>query len=160
VWIENPETGAEIAGAVTLVADRAGTNGAPPDRIYVEVEPEELPDELIGQNVKVTIPVSTTEGEVLAVPAAALSARADGSTIVQVDDDGVLRTVEVTAGLAAEGLVSVEPASGELSEGDLVVVGREDGDVGDAVPAGPEPDAQEEAPVEDEARAAGTAEGS
>jgi multidrug efflux pump subunit AcrA (membrane-fusion protein) len=63
---------------------------------------------------------------VLAVPAAALSATANGSTIVQVeDDDGALRTVTVQTGLAAGGLVEVTPVEGELAEGDWVVVGRE-----------------------------------
>lgn len=128
VSIENPESESEIPGVVSLVADRTGTNGVPEDRIYVEIAPEEIPEEIIGQNVRVTIPVSSTGGEVLAVPAAALSATADGSSIVQVEEsDGTLRTVTVEAGLAAEGLVEVEPTDGTLTEGDLVVVGLEQG---------------------------------
>ncbi|HZI36861.1 MAG TPA: hypothetical protein VFF24_01045, partial [Acidimicrobiia bacterium] len=82
-------------------------------------------------NVRVTIPVSSTGGAVLAVPAAALSATADGSTIVQVEeDDGALRTVTVEPGLAAGGLVEVTPVEGQLAEGDLVVVGLEQGSAG------------------------------
>jgi multidrug efflux pump subunit AcrA (membrane-fusion protein) len=74
----------------------------------------------------VTIPVSSTGGEVLAVPAAALSATANGSTILQVEDeDGTLRTVTVQPGLAAGGLVEVTAVDGQLAEGDWVVVGRE-----------------------------------
>jgi multidrug efflux pump subunit AcrA (membrane-fusion protein) len=130
VEIENPETGAAIPGVITSKADRAGTNGLASDRLYIEISPAEIPEEMIGSNVRVTIPVSSTGGEVLAVPAAALSATADGSTILQVEDpDGTLRTVKVEPGLAAEGLVEVTPLEGELMEGDQVVVGRVDGSI-------------------------------
>lgn len=126
VEIENPETGGTIPGVIALKADRAGTDGVQPDRIYLEITPAELPPEIIGTNVRVTIPVSSTGGEVLAVPAAALSATANGSTILQVEDeDGTLRTVTVQPGLAAGGLVEVTPIDGQLEEGDWVVVGRE-----------------------------------
>jgi peptidoglycan hydrolase-like protein with peptidoglycan-binding domain len=144
--IENPEGDTNVAGVILSVADRPGTNGVASDRVYVEIEPEELPEELIGQNVRVVIPVSSTGGEVLAVPAAALYATADGSTRVEVEDaDGTLRTVTVETGLAAGGLVEIDPVDGEVSEGDLVVVGRADG----SPPGGedaedPEEDAEEE----------------
>ncbi|HVR80239.1 MAG TPA: hypothetical protein VMS99_17845 [Acidimicrobiia bacterium] len=126
VEIENPETGESIIGVISQKADRAGTDGVAQDRIYLEITPSELPEEIIGANVRVTIPVSSTGGEVLAVPAAALSATANGSTILQVEDgDRTLRTVTVEAGLAAGGLVEVSAIDGQLAEGDLVVVGRE-----------------------------------
>jgi len=125
VEIENPETGGVIPGVVGFKADRAGTDGVQPDRVYLEITPAELPPEIIGTNVRVTIPVSSTGGEVLAVPAAALSATATGDTILQVEEEAVLRTVTVEPGLAAGGLVEVTPIDGELAEGDWVVVGRE-----------------------------------
>jgi multidrug efflux pump subunit AcrA (membrane-fusion protein) len=126
VQIENPETGGVIPGVIAFKADRAGTDGVQPDRIYLEITPAELPPEIIGTNVRVTIPVSSTGGEVLAVPAAALSATATGATILQVEEEaGTLRTVTVEPGLAAGGLVEVTPLDGELQEGDWVVVGRE-----------------------------------
>ena len=126
VEIENPETGESISGVISEKADRAGTNGVPQDRIYLEITPSELPDEIIGANVRVTIPVSSTGGEVLAVPAAALSATANGSTILQVENgDNTLTTVTVETGLAAGGLVEVKPTGGDLAVGDLVVVGLE-----------------------------------
>jgi multidrug efflux pump subunit AcrA (membrane-fusion protein) len=126
VEIENPESGEAITGVITDKADRAGTDGVAPDRIYLEIAPSELPQEIVGANVKVTIPVSSTGGEVLAVPAAALSATANGSTIIEVEnEDGTLRTVRVEPGLAAGGLVEVTPIEGVLGVGDLVVVGRE-----------------------------------
>ena len=126
VEIENPETGESITGVISEKADRAGSDGVAPDRIYLEITPSELPEEIVGANVRVTIPVSSTGGAVLAVPAAALSATANGSTILQVEnEDRTLRTVTVEAGLAAGGLVEVTAIEGELAEGDLVVVGRE-----------------------------------
>ncbi len=128
VQIENPETGGEILGVIGEKADRPGTNGVAQDRVYLEITPSELPEAIIGANVRVTIPVSSTGGEVLAVPAAALSATANGSTILQVEgEDRALRTVTVEPGLAAGGLVEVTPIEGDLAEGDWVVVGREDG---------------------------------
>ncbi|MGH8872739.1 MAG: peptidoglycan-binding protein [Acidimicrobiia bacterium] len=131
VEIEHPETGEAIPGVISQKADRPGTDGVAPDRIYLEITPAELPQEIIGTNVKVTIPVSSTGGEVLAVPAAALSATANGSTILQVEDeDGALRTVTVEPGLAAGGLVEVTPIEGVLDEGDWVVVGHEGSSTG------------------------------
>ena len=128
VQIENPEDdSAFVSGTIAIVADQPGTNGVAADRVYVEVEPEEIPEELIGQNLRLTIPVSTTGGEVLAVPAAALYATADGSTKVEIEEDGSLRTVTVETGLAAGGLVEISPVDDEIAEGDLAVVGRADG---------------------------------
>jgi multidrug efflux pump subunit AcrA (membrane-fusion protein) len=136
VEIENPETGESISGVISEKADRAGTSGVPPDRIYLEITPSELPAEIIGANVRVTIPVSSTGGEVLAVPAAALSATANGSTILQVEGENqTLTTVTVETGLAAGGLVEVTPIGGELVEGDLVVVGREGSSTGSDEPS-------------------------
>ncbi len=141
VEIENPETGGVIPGVISFKADRAGTDSVQPDRIYLEITPAEIPPEIVGTNVRVTIPVSSTGGEVLAVPAAALSATANGSTIVQVEGEGnELRTVTVRPGLAAGGLVEVTPLEGELDEGDWVVVGREGNDTA----SGEEPDAESE----------------
>lgn len=127
VQIENPETGVPVPGVIAEVADEPGTRNVGADRYYVEITPEDLPDELIGMNLRVVIPVSSTGGAVLAVPAAALSATADGSTIIEVEnDDGTLRTVTVETGLAADGLVEITPVDGEVEQGDQVVIGRAD----------------------------------
>ena len=127
--IEDPLLTDPLVGEIRLVADRAGTRNVANDRHYLEVTAEGIPDELIGANVKVVIPVGGTDGEVLAVPAAALSATADGSTRVEVEQpDGSTRFVVVDPGLAASGLVEVTPLDGELQEGDLVVVGVASGE--------------------------------
>ncbi|WP_432515413.1 efflux RND transporter periplasmic adaptor subunit [Kineococcus sp. SYSU DK001] len=104
-------------------------------RWTVELTPDPLTpeqvSELQGSNLRVSVPVGATQGPVLAVPLAALSAGSGGENRVEVVDgdprdgeDAETRLVVVETGLAAEGAVEVRPLEGELSEGDLVVVGR------------------------------------
>lgn len=85
-----------------------------------DLTPEEI-TALQGSNVRVSIPVSSTDDAVLAVPLAALTAGPGGESRVEVlGADGETTLVEVTTGLAAGGYVEV---NGDLGEGDLVVVG-------------------------------------
>ena len=133
VRIEEPDLGVRIDGTVSRIADKpgttppdlAGTTPVDPARTYLEVLPKAAPPSLVGTSVKLSIAVESTKGKVLAVPVAALSVAADGSSRVQVDlGAGKTRFVTVVAGLAAQGFVKVSPtAKGKLSEGDLVVVG-------------------------------------
>lgn len=93
------------------------------------LSPEQI-EQLRGTNVKVSVAVGATEGAVLSVPLAALSAGSGGESRVEVVDGdprdaaAPTRLVVVTTGLAAEGAVEVVPVDGALDEGDLVVVGR------------------------------------
>lgn len=124
VLIEDPINDTDIEAVISRKALRAGTNGVASDRVYLELESASIPTELVGANVKVTIPLSTTGGEVLAVPAAALTASADGSVRVEIDNrDGTTRFVVVESGLSTGGLVEITPLDGEVARGDLVVVG-------------------------------------
>ena len=124
VVIEDRINDTDIAAVIGRKALRAGTNGVATDRVYIELESSSIPPELVGSNVKITIPLSTTGGEVLAVPAAALSATADESVRVEIDNgDGTTRFVTVEAGLSTGGLVEITPIDGEIVSGDLVVVG-------------------------------------
>ena len=128
--IVNPELAITASGQVTQIADTPGTNGVDPQRFYLEVTPTDAPAALVGTSVVLTITVSSTEGEVLAVPVAALSVAADGTSRVEVQkDDGTTRFVTVTPGLTAKGLVAVVPA-GPLAAGDLVIVGLGAGSTG------------------------------
>lgn len=124
--------GSEVAGTVESVgADVAGPDGeaADPNRKRVVVVPGDLTEDqrmmLQGANVRVEIPVSSTEGDVLAVPVAALTAGPGGEARVEVLDDGETqpRLVTVETGLAAGGYVEVTPVDGSLEVGDQVVVG-------------------------------------
>ncbi|NNL47048.1 MAG: hypothetical protein HKO76_01620 [Acidimicrobiia bacterium] len=129
VEIENRDTGETIDGVLSLVADESGTNGVDASRYYFEVEPinatEEQFDNLRNVSVRLTIPVISSGGRVLAVPLAALSLAADGDSIVEVENpDGTTRFVKVDVGLTTEGTAEVSPIDGDLAEGDQVVVGR------------------------------------
>ena len=87
-----------------------------------ELTPEQIAS-LQGSNVRVRVPVSSTDGEVLAVPLAALTAGPGGESRVEVVKDGASSLVEVTTGLAASGFVEITGSKDPLEAGDLVVVG-------------------------------------
>lgn len=87
-----------------------------------ELTPEQL-SALQGSNVRVRVPVSSTDGEVLAVPLAALTAGPGGESRVELVEDGQSRLVEVTTGLAASGFVEITGSKEPIEAGDLVVVG-------------------------------------
>lgn len=128
VVIDDAGTGIEIQGVIAELADNPGTNGQPDSRYYFEVLPNDTFDSEAVVNVgnfRMTIPIERTEGEVLSVPIAALSAGADGSSRVEVArDDGTTELVEVIVGLEAEGFVEVEPVGQNLEPGkDRVVIG-------------------------------------
>ena len=128
--IEDPSLTDPIPGAIRLLENRPGTRNVAGDRHYMEITAvEDIPDDLVGKNVRIVIPVGGTEGEVWAVPAAALSATADGAVRIEIaQDDGSTRFVEVNPGLAAQGLVEITPLNGEIQEGDQVVVGVASGE--------------------------------
>jgi hypothetical protein len=95
-------------------------------------DPSTLQD-FIGYPVRLTITVSSTEGEVLAVPVAALSVGPDGEPRVEVerssgDGPDAVEMVTVQLGLSADGYAEISPVGGaSLSEGDRVVVGTDTG---------------------------------
>ena len=128
VTLRAPDLGVDGTGTVTHVAATPGTNGVDPQRFYMEVTPNNVGASLVGASVVQTIAVESTEGEVLAVPVAAVSAGADGVARVEVQGrNGEVRPVIVTPGLSAKGLVAVTPVGGDLVPGDLVVVGQSGG---------------------------------
>ena len=121
----------EIPATVTAVGgdeQPEGDSEATAGRTQVVVSPGELTEQqrtaLQGANVRVAIPVSSTGGEVLAVPLAALTAGPGGEARVEVLDGDVTTLVEVTTGLAADGFVEVTAVDGALAENDRVVVGQ------------------------------------
>ncbi|WP_235522298.1 peptidoglycan-binding protein [Cellulomonas sp. Root137] len=83
---------------------------------------------LQNTNVRVRVPVSSTQGEVLAVPLAALTAGPGGESRVELAGAGgkASSLVTVTTGLAADGYVEISSAESPLVAGDLVVVGVAD----------------------------------
>ena len=126
--IDDPLLSEPLVGQIRLVADRPGTQNVSNDRHYIEIVADGIPDELIGGNVKIVIRSAEPTVRCWRVPAAALSATADGSTRVEVEQpDGSTRFVVVNPGLAASGLVEITPLDGVLQAGDLVVVGAASG---------------------------------
>lgn len=130
VLIADSGVGLETEGTISFIADSAG--GQAPDGKYtVRITPnDDTAAEYQGLSVKITVPVEATDGDVLAVPAAALSATVDGSARVEVElEDDTTRIVTVEAGLSSNGYVEVKPIGSELDEGDRVVIGIEDGSI-------------------------------
>jgi peptidoglycan hydrolase-like protein with peptidoglycan-binding domain len=114
-------------GTIVQATVRRITRNA--DQYDVVVAPKSLTpaqlERLREANVRVTIPVKSTNGKVLAVPVAALSAGPDGSSRVEVLRDGKVELIAVTVGLSADGYAQVSPTGdAKLGEGDQVVVGK------------------------------------
>lgn len=113
--------------------DQGGQGEGRAGRTSVILHPDELTEEqrteLVGRNVRVIIPVSSTDGEVLAVPDAALTAGPGGEVRVEVLRDGqeLPELVVVTIGLSAGGYTEIQNSAAPLVVGDLVVVGQRDG---------------------------------
>lgn len=125
---EDDGLGISFEAVIVRINDNPGGPNTADDRYYVQFEPLDDPGgEVQGLNLRITIPVTSTAGEVLAVPLAALFSAANGTSRVEVDNgDGTTTVIDVETGLEgrAEGLIEVRPLSGTLEEGDLVVVGR------------------------------------
>jgi len=130
VIIDNEQLGIELDGEITELADRTGTNDVADTRYYMVVTPtgEYSVTEVVGINLRLKIPLERSEGEVLAVPLAALSAGADGSSRVEVErEDGSTELVEIEVGLQDKNAsrVEIKPIDGNIRAGDLVIIGIE-----------------------------------
>lgn len=121
--------GDPVDGRIATIGEADGAGAGA--RVPVTIVPLELTDEQVGQlqgaNVRVRIPVSSTGGDVLAVPIAALTAGPGGEDRIEVWNPAtkVSALVQVTTGLAAGGFVEVTAVDATLEAGDLVVVGIE-----------------------------------
>ena len=123
VTIDEPDLGIRANGVVGRVADTPGTLGVDGFHMYLEVLVDESPTPLEGFSLRLTIPVKSTGGAVLAVPVSAVTLAADGTSRVQVDNNGTLEYIVVEPGLSADGFVEVKPINGTLKPGQLVVIG-------------------------------------
>ena len=120
-------TGEVVEATITEIGEveqEGEGQGGVPVRFTPPVLTAEQTDALRAMNVRIVIPVSSTEGEVLAVPLAALTAGPGGESRVEVERDGESVLVVVEVGLTADGFAEVTPEDGQLTEGDLVVVGQ------------------------------------
>ncbi|MEJ8642980.1 hypothetical protein WKI68_19505 [Streptomyces sp. MS1.HAVA.3] len=84
-----------------------------------------LPAGFAGQDVRLTIESAATDGEALVVPVTAVSASAEGRTVVTaVAADGTQRRIEVRTGTSGDGYVAVAPVQADsLAAGTRVVIG-------------------------------------
>jgi hypothetical protein len=125
VAIDEPALGLQATGVVSRVADTPGTDGVDGYHMYFEVQVNETPVSLEGVSLRLTIPVESTGGAVTVVPVSALFLAADGTSRLQVENNGKLDFMEVKPGLSADGFVEVTAVDGTLSAGQLVLVGYE-----------------------------------
>lgn len=118
---------AKVTDVGAPVQPEPGTGNAASEPPYVPVTltpAEALSPAAVSQQVQVALSVDSTAGPVLAVPAAAIFARADGGRYVQVHENGATRTVSVVAGKVGDGFVEITPQpAGALAEGTPVVIG-------------------------------------
>lgn len=127
---ELPDGGQQRA-VVAEIVPGSGDDARPTIRLTPDPLTSAQVKGLADTNVRVQVPVGSTQTEVLSVPAAALTAGPGGETrVVVVDSDprdganAKTHVVTVDTGLAAQGVVEIRPREGTLKAGDLVVVGR------------------------------------
>lgn len=130
---EGTELEAKILSVTAPAAKSEESGGEGAERYTVRLSPGELSSEEISQlrgtNVRVRIPVESTDGEVLAVPIAALSAGSAGENRVELlvpNDKDPFNTeiIPVKAGLAADGFVEISSDDARIKPGAKIVVGR------------------------------------
>jgi hypothetical protein len=121
VSIDEPALGIAAHGTVTEVADRPGTKGVDGFHVYVSASVDQPPPTLVGASVRLTVPVSSTQGPVLAVPSGAVYLEPDGTSSVRRSVNGDAEVVHVQPGVSSDGYVAV--TGGDLKPGDLVMVG-------------------------------------
>ncbi|WP_406860612.1 peptidoglycan-binding protein [Streptomyces sp. HUAS MG47] len=110
----------------SVTADGQPDGPSTPNGYLLVVKPtKELPSELAGQDVRLTVQAASTKGKALVVPVSAITAGVDGRTSVTVlTEAGAERKVPVTTGTTGDGYVEVRPQSGHrLAEGERVIVG-------------------------------------
>jgi hypothetical protein len=123
IRVDEPALGIATRGTVTEVADRPGTKGVDSFHVYFAASVENAPQSLVGSSVRLTIPISSTQGPVLAVPVSAVYLEPDGKSSVRrsVNDD--VEVIPVQPGVSSDGYVAVTSADGALKAGDMVLVG-------------------------------------
>jgi peptidoglycan hydrolase-like protein with peptidoglycan-binding domain len=126
VVVDEPSLGIDTTGRVSSVAGRPGTNGADGFHVAFQVAVgEKSPPALVGASVRLTIPIRSTRTARLTVPVTAVSLGPDGGSRVEKWVDGEVEFVPVRTGFSADGMVAITPTSGNLAEGDEVVIGFE-----------------------------------
>ena len=128
VRISEQGGGLTIPGRVTSVSHNVASKASISGGLYVQmgIRPDHpLPMSLVGQDVSLTIIAAHSSGAVLAVPEAAVYARANGQTYVTKKAGTAEVRVPVQVGMSADGMVQVTPLRpGALTAGDQVITGE------------------------------------
>jgi len=118
--VDGSGVGVGGSGVITSIVPGAGESAG---LWIVTAELAPAVPELVGQSVRVTVPLESSGVSVLAVPLSALELQGDGTTaVIVLEPDGSRRRVTVMAGLTADGFVGVDVVSGDLSVGDYVII--------------------------------------
>ena len=126
VQISDAATGLSRAGRIASVGARSQTKGSISGGVYLPmkvVPSRPLGAALAGHDVTLTITAARSAGPELAVPEAAVFARADGRLYVTRTGHHGNVTVPVRVLGTGDGLVGVRPERGSLAPGDRVVIG-------------------------------------
>lgn len=125
VVLQETASSPEISAKVAKVSQETNSDGGA--GVEIQITSVESLAALNGKNVRAEVTPRSGGGRaepVLVVPVSALTTRGDGRTLVVVADADGQHEVEVEAGPAdPDGMVAVEPLSGDLSVNDEVVVG-------------------------------------
>jgi hypothetical protein len=125
IRIDEPTLGISARGTVKEVAERPGTKGVDGFHVFVSAAVDNPPPTLVGSSVRMSIPVSSTQGEVLAAPVSAVYLQPDGTSSVRRSVNGQVQVLPVTPGVSSEGYVAVTAPGSDLKAGDLLVAGTE-----------------------------------
>jgi peptidoglycan hydrolase-like protein with peptidoglycan-binding domain len=130
VTVTDPATGSSRRGHIRSVGLHTKTKNSVSGGVYLPAKVSTrrpLPLSMIGQDVSLTITAAHSAGKVLAVPEAAVFARADGRLYVtKMTGPQSSVAVPVQVGVTGNGLVGVTPTGGgTLAAGDRVAIGAQ-----------------------------------
>lgn len=153
VDLQVPDAGINTTGTVAAVrkpvvaptspgdnpfGNPGGGGGNTADRLEVVVVADDNSqiNNFIGMSVRIRVSVKATDGDVLAVPVAALTVGPDGTNRVEVERQAArgnrpakTELVEVSVGLSAQGYAEIGPLGNTpIAEGDRVVIGTDAGE--------------------------------
>jgi len=120
-------TDVKVEGTISSIGEFSDDAEQGPGHTVTVVPATEMSRDLVGEDVRLTFTAAATTDPVLVVPLSAVSAAADGTTVVvRLTADGGQERVVVDAGVSGDGFVEVAPQDdGSLAEGDQVVVGEQ-----------------------------------
>ncbi|THA72990.1 peptidoglycan-binding protein [Streptomyces sp. A0958] len=124
--VADTQTAPAPDGDAASGTEAGGAPAAGPSGYLVQITPDKALDaQLNGQDVRLTIEAASTGGKALVVPVTAITAGADGRTVVTVRaGSGAQKRVEVRPGTSGDGFVAVVPVVKDaLRAGDRVVTG-------------------------------------